>query len=675
MKRTSGAALANKCLFAGLFLLVLVPLLFQPNNSLAAQDMSGYPVTDFLEMTIIREVEASPDGSRVAIVTAKDDLAKNYTDVAIRLVQLDASNAMKSETRLTKLPGEYTSLKWSPDGHYLAFLRTPPGIEPQLAVVDSRTGKVTPITDPNKYPNRILGFEWVPGTGDIAFALYDVPKPKPRTPPFLEVVPFEQDVDDHTSLYRLSPADFGRREAKAFASTNFVRDMAFSPDGKTIAYISRRDIFFLSTAGDQPPRKLTTHPVFPCVEKGLKWTARGLLLRTCGILKPGHRVVSQRRLYRFSAVDGKMELLAPEFDGEVQGFTEAADGSLLLNGAVSTRTVIDRVDANTGKATELASFRGLLGGVSLSRSGRIVAYAQSSNERFAELYVAPDIEHLDKAVQVTHLNSTLDKVSAPVTEFVSWDNKEGNSIEGVLFWPPGKKGAKNLPFVVSIHGGPFAARTEALTTPYPWGYYPALLASRGYLVLDPNYRGSIGRGDDFIQLFLDHSCSRPAADVLTGVDYLVAKGWADPERLGIMGSSGGGLVTNCAIGYSTRFKAAASSVGHWNAISSWGERGVGFRAKPPWADLNGYWEESAISRADKITTPTLLTTGDKDVNVSPTQSREMYFALVRRGIDAELVVIPDEVHFFNKPSSKWLKVLTELAWFDHYLLGRPLPKF
>ncbi|MEO7673652.1 MAG: prolyl oligopeptidase family serine peptidase, partial [Pyrinomonadaceae bacterium] len=626
------------------------------------QDIPGYPVTEFLEMTLFREVEAAPDGTRVAFITAKDNLARNLTDVAVWTVDIDGSGRKTRETRLTKLPGDYSALRWSPDGRFLAFLLTRTGIEAQLIVVDTRSGKLIPITDPNKYPNRILGYEWMPDTGDIAFALYDIPKPKERKPPFLEVLPFEEEVPDHTSFYRLRAGDFGRREAQVFAATNFVRDMAFSPDGKTIAYISGRNIFLLPTSGKQPPRKLTNNPPLPCIDKGMKWTARGLLLRACGVFKSGQRVINQKRLYRFSLADGRMEQLATEFGGEVQGFSEAADGSLLLNGLISTRTVIDQVDADTGKAKELTSYRGIVGPVSLSRNGKLVAFSLTSEKHFAELYVARGIDQLDKAFRVTDLNARLNQMPIPVTESVHWDNKEGDTIEGALFWPPGKQGAKNLPFVVSIHGGPFTARTEALTTQFPSGYYPALLASRGYLVLDPNYRGSVGRGDDFVQSLLDHACSRPATDILTGVDHVVARGWADPERLGIMGASGGGMVTNCALGYSTRFKAAAStSGGNWDTISSWGEsRGSSWRSKPPWEDLNGYWEESAMSRAAKIKTPTLLITTEKDTVVDPSQVTAMYWALVRRGVPAELVVIPDEVHFFNKPSSKWLKLETEL---------------
>ena len=206
----------------------------------------------------------------------------------------------------------------------------------------------------------------------------------------------------------------------------------------------------------------------------------------------------------------------------------------------------------------------------------------------------------------------------------------------------------------------------------------ALFASRGYLVLLPNYRGSTGRGDAFLQALDGYPCSRPVSDVLTGIDYVVGKGWADPRRLGVRGGSYGGRITNCVIGQTTRFKAAVSVAGFWNLTSAVSDSGAalgGFGSiKPPWQDINKYWEESPISHAGNIKTPTLIIIGGADTAVSPSQAREQKRAFDWLEVPSELLVFPGEEHEISKPSSTRTRLEAEVAWFDHYVLGKPLPK-
>jgi dipeptidyl aminopeptidase/acylaminoacyl peptidase len=263
----------------------------------------------------------------------------------------------------------------------------------------------------------------------------------------------------------------------------------------------------------------------------------------------------------------------------------------------------------------------------------------------------------------------------PEIEAIRWPNGEGDEIEGVLYWPPGRRGEANLPLIVDIHGGPWSVRTENLG-PFGFAYYPALLASRGYLVLEPNYRGGTGRGDAFLHAIEGYSCSRPATDVLTGVDYLIQQGWADPDRMGVMGYSYGGLMTNCLITKTDRFRAAASGAGLWNDISYFGtadnfiQNDVRNLGEAPWENLQNYWEESAIGGAGNITTPTLIVIGGADRRVPTTQGYELYRALVRLGVPAELLIFPGEDHGFVQPAHKLTKVRAEIRWLEHYVLGK-----
>jgi dipeptidyl aminopeptidase/acylaminoacyl peptidase len=278
---------------------------------------------------------------------------------------------------------------------------------------------------------------------------------------------------------------------------------------------------------------------------------------------------------------------------------------------------------------------------------------------------------------VTSLNAAIESLPKPEVETIRWTNGQGDTIEGVLYWPPGRRGGKNLPFVQRMHGGPWLASTEALiTSASRFMYYAPLLATRGYLVLETNYRGSTGRGDEFLHAIEGYGCSRPSVDILTGVDYVIERGWVDSTRMGVSGWSYGGILTNCLIGRTTRFRAAASGAGDWNETSAFGTGDTFYwyhvmnGGKPPWENLEQYWTESGISTSGRVRTPTIFTHGDADRVVPTSQGYEGYRSLVWLGVPTELLIFPDEGHVFRKPSHKRTKVMAELAWFDKYLLGK-----
>ncbi len=292
---------------------------------------------------------------------------------------------------------------------------------------------------------------------------------------------------------------------------------------------------------------------------------------------------------------------------------------------------------------------------------------------------APD--HLAKARPVTDLNAVLTHDPLPEIETVSWDDGEGSTVEGALFWPPGRKGEKGLPLIVDLHGGPFSvARTEAVSLQASFLSFPATLAARGFLVLNPNYRGSAGRGDGFAQGIERRRCSRPSQDVILGVESLVARGWADRQRLGLMGYSGGGGLSKCLLGRTNLFRAVSTGAGVWNDIAlftstrggMWSE--AFYPGTTPWTDFDLWWRESPVSGLERIETPTLIIAGERDGD-APRQADELYRGLKARGVPVEYLIFPGEGHVFNRPSHKRTKMRAEISWFEHYLLGKPRADF
>ncbi len=644
-------------------------------GSALGQEPSGYPIVEYLGMTLFPEVQVLPDAHHVAFIASKDSFATNRNDATIWKMDVDSGGRKTGMARLSGEWGEVSGIKWSVDSRYLAFKSARANSKTQLVVFDIERNKYFLVTTDKKFKNGFTAFDWSAYGRRIYFSVNDVPPPKENDTVFF---PQPDEPDDHSSFYRLGTADLGRKEAQSFLSIDdSVVELALSPDKKTIAVNPFHAVFLLDIAGKYPFHRLT--PGFPVWYQGMKWTRKGIIIAACGKMKDGQMVMSPRRIYWVDPATGRMEQAAPDFTGELGGKAEMPDGGLVAIGATSTKSGLYHIDALTRKGKEVEPYLGVVSQVSAAGDGNLLAFSVVNNNHYPELYIANGIDRMGSATMVTDFNAKLTQMPKPEVETVRWNNNEGDVIDGILYYPPGKKGAKNLPFIVSIHGGPYSTRFEALTFPYPyhWGYYPELLASRGYLVLDSNYRGSSGRGDAFRESVWGYPCSRPSTDVLAGVDYVVKQGWADPARLGIMGASNGGRVTNCIIGLTTRFKAAAATSGFWDLISGYGDsaRGATYMgSKIPWEDMTSYWEESPMRHAAEIKTPTMIIIGADDDVVSPGQASEQHRALDRLGVPNELLLFPGEGHFFKKPSNMRIKLEAEIAWFDHYLLGKPLPK-
>jgi dipeptidyl aminopeptidase/acylaminoacyl peptidase len=258
-------------------------------------------------------------------------------------------------------------------------------------------------------------------------------------------------------------------------------------------------------------------------------------------------------------------------------------------------------------------------------------------------------------------------------EDISFKSRDGTEVHGILHKPPGFVPGKRYPLVLWIHGGPQGQDEHgivlAASTP---GMVRRLLASRGYLVLAVNYRGSGGRGQAYSRAIHADWGHKEVEDLLAGVDHVLGLGIADPKKLGIGGWSYGGILTDYTIASDGRFAVAASGAGSANQISMYGmdQYIMQYNAElgPPWKNA-ALWEKISYPffHADRIHTPTLFMGGDKDFNVPIAGGEQMYQALRTLGVPAQLVVYPGQHHSFTRPSflvDRWQRYLD---WLGHYL--------
>jgi dipeptidyl aminopeptidase/acylaminoacyl peptidase len=254
--------------------------------------------------------------------------------------------------------------------------------------------------------------------------------------------------------------------------------------------------------------------------------------------------------------------------------------------------------------------------------------------------------------------------TAPLEEFES-RSRDGTMVHGLLARAPGATAGKPNKTVVWIHGGPVGQNDHSF-----WLEREALAAA-GWHVLQINYRGSSGRGEAFQRAIYADWCGKEVEDLLGAVDQSVRAGIADPERLAVGGWSYGGILTDCLIATTTRFKAAVSGAGSSLFTTTYGtdQYAAQYEAElgPPWRTPK-LWEKVsyAFMQADRIRTPTLFMGGADDFNVPIAGSEQMYMALRSLGIPTQLVVYPGEHHGIRRPSFTVDRLTRWIGWLDRW---------
>lgn len=662
----------RKSTYPGFFL----SLLYLALMPASAADLSD--VQTFLGQTAYDEVRISPDGSRLAFIARRNDFERDRE--AFTLWTLDLSRPGARPVRIAE-PESCSGLRWSPDGRTLTFLAVPdPASGAQLFLVMPDAGAAPRrLSDPAQLPAGIDLYEWLPDGSGVVLAASDADQRRGQPGFYGDVRRMSGFPSASSSLFRLAVAD-GGIERLGPAPVEVPESLAISPDGRWLAVtgsglrqtMDATEMALLPMASGEPRR--TRNLV---IEEGPVWVGGDLFVIGTGEEKGGRYTATEARMYRADLGDLRLVRVAPGLRGHLNQQVPLADGSLLAVTTVSTGMQVVRVEPASGAVRTLREQRGWLAGLVASRDGGRIAFVAGDARHFSEIYVAEGSEGLASARPVTDLNAALSRGPLPEIETVSWDGGDGVSVEGVLFWPPGRKGEKGLPLIVDLHGGPFGvARTEAVDLYGSYASYPALLAARGFLVLNPNYRGSAGRGDEFARGIEGHHCSVPSRDIVQGVESLITRGWADRGRVGVIGYSGGGSLSKCLIGRTDLFRAACTGSGAWDHALLFGSpRGrmwaeSFYDGKALWEDPERWWSESPVSGLGRVRTPTLIVAGERDGG-APAQAAEMLYDLLWRGVPAELLVFPGEGHIFSRPSHKRIKVRSELSWLEHYLLGKP----
>jgi dipeptidyl aminopeptidase/acylaminoacyl peptidase len=332
------------------------------------------------------------------------------------------------------------------------------------------------------------------------------------------------------------------------------------------------------------------------------------------------------------------------------------------------------VPAMGGTPKQLTNGKHNLAG--MTQAGSRFAFTVSDSTTAGEVYVMDATASAPTLTRVTHVFDYLARdFKLGRQEAITWKGADGVTVEGILTYPADYQAGQKYPLVVMTHGGPQAADKFSIGSA---AYEIQVLAGKGYAVLQPNYRGSTGYGDAFLRDMIGHYFQNAHLDVMSGVDEVIKRGIADPDRMVKMGWSAGGHMTNKIVTFTDRFKAAASGAGAAQWVSMYAQSDQRFYRTPwfggtPWqknAPIEVYWNNSPLKDVANVKTPTIFFVGEKDPRVPMPQSIEMYQALKSNGVPTHLYIAPREPHGWAELRHNLYKLNAEIEWFEKYATKR-----
>jgi dipeptidyl aminopeptidase/acylaminoacyl peptidase len=675
-------------------LLALTVALMSCLAPLASEARRALTPEDWYRFQAVSDLEIAPDGAAVAYLVTSYDKASDESRAALWRADWDGRHS----EQLTH--GESVSEpRFSPGGRSLSFLSArPSSANTQLWLLDRHGGEPRQLTH---VKGVITSYEWSPDGTHIVLVMHAAeegstegtpgkvgkaskvrktePTPKPLV---IDAFQFKEDEEGYLTaasrshLYLLD-AHSGAIEALTSDAERADSKPAFSPDGRQIAYVSRKvgggaenagidELYVVAaTAGAKPRRLLET---WTPNHQHLEWSPDGRLIAFLIGDEPKFNAYILDDLAVVEVASGHVRDLTSKLDRAVIAPTFTSDGRAIQFAIEDDGFQYPaQVVLASGAITHLGESMVVS---ELETSAGHTAVLATSDQSAVEVYA---LEAGKLRPLSTHNGAFFDEIALGTVEDITFTSRDGTAIHGQIVKPPDFVQGHRYPTILWIHGGPNGQDQHELVLE---GYGPPLerqlFATHGYVVLAINYRGSTGRGAAFARSIFADWGHKEVEDLLAGVDYAIAKGIADPGRLAIGGWSYGGLLTDYVIASNTRFRGAISGAGSGNQLTTYGtdEYIVEYTAElgPPWRNP-ALWTQVSYPffHADRIRTPTLFLGGDKDFNVPIAGGEQMYQALRTLGIPTQLIVYPGEYHVLTRPSFLVDRSARYLAWMENYL--------
>ncbi|MBX3014078.1 MAG: S9 family peptidase [Caldilineaceae bacterium] len=654
---------------------------------------------DLFQLRFLQSAALSPDGQQVAYSVATYDEETDTDTEQLWLLEL----ATGTSRQLTFGKARDQAPQWSPDGSTLAFLSTR-GDKPQLYLIAVDGGEARPLT---QFPQGVSGgITWSPDGQQLAFSAGPQPdQPHDTSRPYrltrhvyrFDAIGYlDSAVQD---LYIIAATGGEAQRLTADGCHNTMPQ--WSPDGSRLLY----------TATMQPTTHRAITPELRVVTLSgtistpvghawgnfagiAAWLPDGARIAFVGVAK-GQRIGTQNDLWVVDLAQGTIDQRTSGLDRQVGARLQpdmpaavaAQLGKIYVTAATTDAGESAYVPVQIGGTVQIyqvqlsgaTSYRAVLHGdrscflLGWSAATDNLLYAVSDFLNPPDLYTANGNGEYEQ--QLTQLNAPfLAERQQPVIEPLWFPGKDGVNVEGWLIRPAGATAPS--PTILYIHGGPHSAFGSV------YHFDTQMLVGAGYAVLLINHRASTGYGNAFSTAIKGDWGNLDYTDLMAGVDTVIAKGWADPERLGVCGLSGGGNLSCWIVGQTHRFKAAVpeNPVTNWHSFYGVSDIGVWFAVE----ELGGHPHEipeiytrcSPITYAHRCQTPTLLVQGEHDWRCPAEQAEQFYTILKVNGCPVEMVRLPAMPHggaISGPPKVRRAQNEALLAWMNRYVKTMPSP--
>jgi dipeptidyl aminopeptidase/acylaminoacyl peptidase len=637
---------------------------------------------DLLTLKSIGATQISPEGKWVAYTIGYGDFKQDAFITQIWLANSDTGKTFQ----LTRGDKSATNPRWSPDGQWLAFLSNRVEDKNQIFVIDPSGGEAQQLT---KSETAISNFAWSEDGKTIAYTASE-----PTAQPLKDRKDYYGDYDvvregySYVHLWTLdvaeamkSPLVGKQRTKKADFS---IDSFSWSPDGSAIAFSATvnpdliqgttADIYLLNLKDDSV-KKIVDQPG---PDNNPRFSPDGKQIVFSSAMGEKLFFASNSKLAIVGVDGGTPKSITDSFD-ENPGLLEWNRNGIYFAGSQKTAAHLFRADPATAKIVRISQPDDLMAGsFSFTHSGDRIAFTAASPTSMNELFVS-DLRSFTPR-KLTNLNDQAKAFTLGTREVISWKSQDGTTVEGILIKPANFDPTRKYPLLCVIHGGPTGVDRPVLLTPDA-RYYPSdIWAGRGALILKVNYRGSAGYGEKFRKLNVRNLGVGDAWDVLSGVDYLIGKGWVDKDKVACMGWSQGGYISAFLTTSTDRFVAISVGAG----ISNWATYyyntditpfTINYLGNDPAMDPEIYAKTSPMSYIKNAKTPTLIQHGELDRRVPIANGYELRQGLENRGVKVEMVVYKGFGHPITKPKAMRAVMQHNLSWFGHYIWGDPMPDF
>jgi dipeptidyl aminopeptidase/acylaminoacyl peptidase len=653
--------------------LVAVGLLATASVVVRTQSPRPLGIVDLLNLPRLGDPEISPDGRTVLFTRGDADWKADRRITHIWRVAIDGGQPVQ----LTFGSESESSPRWAPDGRTIAFTAKRGDNEfAQLYLLPIDGGEARQLTT---HASAVSDVQW---SGDGTALYFSAPEPKTadeRTRDKAKDDAYSYDENyKQTHIWKVTVAT--KEESRITSGDSSVTSYELSDDGKKIAY-HRAPTPLLGSSADGE--------VWIANADGsgaVRLTSNGVPETNARVSPDDSRVlfISQAnarfdtyyngRLFVVPAEGGPARVVAGETESlDVDRALWSKDGrTIYFLANLGVHEEIFSVPAEGGKPTQLTDGRHNIGAWSLAGDRLAMTISDSTSDEIWTMRVGDRTP-----ARITHVFDYVARdFKLGKQEAIQWKGADGTTVEGILTYPIDYQAGRRYPLAVMTHGGPQAADKYSLGST---NYEFQVLAGKGYATLQPNYRGSTGYGDAFLRDMVGHYFQNAHLDVMTGVDEVIRRGIADPDRMVKMGWSGGGHMTNKIVTFTDRFKAASSGAGAANWTSMYAQSDIRFMRTPwfggtPWqknAPIEAFWNNSPLKDIANVKTPTIFFVGERDPRVPMPQSIEMHRALKSNGVPTHLYVAPREPHVWAELRHQLFKLNTEIAWFEQYATKRP----